>query len=497
MTNKNNSFSIISCITKSSKGIGINGKIPWNLPKELKYFYKTTTNKNKMGIPNGLIMGRKTWDSLKKNNQPLIKRDNIVITHKNLNINNNNVTQVHTLDEALNYYYNKYGNIKTNTNKLFVIGGEFLYNKAINHENCEELLITEIDDSANPYKCDKYFPKIPNHFALINKITKKISNTGIKFKHLTYKNWKDPESEEKQYINLVNNIIKNGYNENGRNGEVRSLFGGTQHKFDLRKGFPLLTTKRIYFDKIIKELIFFMRGETNANILKDNSVNIWNQNTSRTFLDNKGLYNYSIGDMGPMYGWNWCHFGAQYTNCFTNYSGNGFDQFKSLFNQMMINPLSRRLLLSTYDPSKQKQCVLYPCHGLITQFKIIKSNNVDKQYFLDCKTYQRSVDVALGYPFNITSYALLMSIIAHINNLTPRYLFISLGDTHIYKNHLSKIKQQLSRVPLRFPELIINKKINVNENIDNKLNFLMSLLCSDFQIINYFYYPGIQFNMIP
>jgi thymidylate synthase len=207
-------------------------------------------------------------------------------------------------------------------------------------------------------------------------------------------------------------------------------------------------------------------------------------------IDDRGLTQYEEGDMGPMYGWNWRHFGASYSGCNDNYNGRGYDQLEYLIKDLINNPSSRRLLLTTYDPSKVSESVLAPCHGITIQF------NVRNGTYLDCKMYQRSVDVALGYPFNIASYGLLVHILCHVTGYQPGKLTMTLGDTHLYEQHLEKIKNQLNRVPYRFPQLKITKSKDRTDDVKSILKFIEKLQPEDFEIVGYNYYPGIKMDMV-
>jgi dihydrofolate reductase/thymidylate synthase len=501
-----NRFAIISAFTKGNRGIGFENRLPWKIKEDMDWFKKITTQRYEQ-YPDGnsVIMGRKTWDSLPKKFKPLPDRYNFILTRSILDTSKNdpsvNVFAEQDDPEHNNTtYINQFGFVTHNcfvsTHNLklkhFVIGGQQLYEQAIDRPECDELYLTEIDESVynggKAIQCDAFFPQIPRHFKKVEEIPGK--TPGVTFQ--IWKNWRYFESPEYQYIEMLKRIINEGELTEGRNGNVLSVFGDFQHKFDLREGFPLLTTKRMPFDVIIKELLFFIRGDTDAKILSEDGVKIWDDNTTREFLDKRGLRGYPVGDMGPMYGWNWRHFGAQYQGCDIGHSGQGFDQLSQLLSNIMNEPNSRRLLLTTYDPSKVHESVLAPCHGLVVQF------NVSGGEYLDCKMYQRSVDTALGYPFNIASYAAFTHIIAHVTNLKPRYLFTTLGDTHIYENHVEKVQRHFDRHPLKFPSFEITREFEGGDNVTvkDRLKYLESLSSSDFELKDYLYYPGIKMDMV-
>ena len=377
-------FSIVCAMTRKSHGLGFKNRLPWpKIKEDMDYFYSTTTMTNDCNKMNSVIMGRNTWESIPEKFRPLPNRLNIVVTsnpdkiptiHRSQSTNDTPIIGVNSLDQALNHSYNtKY------IENTFVIGGQKICEDAIQRMDCSKLFLTYINKE---YESDVFFPKIPKWMNLSNS-NKVVTTKGIELDFETYDSIADPESDEIQYTNLLKDIIENGESKDGRNGQVISLFG-PQHTFDLQKGFPLLTTKRMFFDGVIKELIFFLRGETDANILSNQGVRIWDGNTSREFLDSRGLNHCIDGDLGPMYGYNFRAFGAPYEGCDKSYVGKGYDQLWHLVNSLVNDPNSRRHLMTTYNPATVKESVLAPCHGLTIQFNV-RSNGE-----LDCKMYQRS-----------------------------------------------------------------------------------------------------------
>ena len=261
--------------------------------------------------------------------------------------------------------------------------------------------------------------------------------------------------------------------KDSRNSKVISQFG-EKMVFDLRKGFPLLTTKRMPFKTILRELLWFIRGSTSNKELNEKNVHIWDGNASKEFLKSRGL-DYDNGELGPVYGFQWRKFGADYNN---NNNSEGCDQLSEVIRLIKNEPSSRRIILSAWNPVDLDKMALPPCHVMI-QF------TVDKEY-LDAQMYQRSGDMFLGVPFNIASYSLLMHIIGSITGYTPRYFHHVLGDAHVYMNHIDAIGEQIHRIPFDFPELQITKKIDNIDDINE----------SDFIIKNYNHYPTIKAEMI-
>jgi thymidylate synthase len=272
--------------------------------------------------------------------------------------------------------------------------------------------------------------------------------------------------EEKAYLCLLEDIITNGDEQNDRTGVgTYSLFGKSL-RFDLSNNtLPIITTRKLYYKAAIEELLFFIRGFTNTKLLEEKGVNIWKGNTSREFLDSRNL-NYAEGEMGPMYGYLW-----------RNY--NGIDQLQNAFNLIKNNPSSRRIMVTAYDPSKSHLSVLDPCH-VMYQFRV--SNNE-----LSCLWFQRSADYCIGIPTNIISYALLTHLMAKATGLKAKELIGFFGDTHVYKNHLTQAKEQLTREPYPFPTLNVKDISSIQD--------MEMLSYNDFEIKGYSHHPPLKMAM--
>jgi thymidylate synthase len=248
-------------------------------------------------------------------------------------------------------------------------------------------------------------------------------------------------------------------------------------RFNLRNQFPLLTTKRVFWRGVAEELLWFIQGSTNANLLKEKKINIWDGNSTREFLDAAGFHERKVGDLGPVYGFQWRHYGAKYGTCDDNYEGKGIDQLKDVIKRIQHNPNDRRIMMTAWNPLDIPKMALPPCHCLV-QFYVANGE-------LSCQLYQRSADVGLGVPFNIASYSLLTYMIAHITNLKPGDFVHTFGDTHIYLNHIEPLKEQLKRIPREFPQLKIKRQINDIEDFKFE----------DFEITGYDPYPPIKMEM--
>jgi len=286
------------------------------------------------------------------------------------------------------------------------------------------------------------------------------------------------EHEEQQYLQLIRKIIQTGNKKGDRTGTGTLSLFGAQMRFSLRDGsFPLLTTKKVFYRGIAEELFWFIRGSTSAKELQEKNVRIWDGNSSRAFLDSIGLNHREEGDLGPVYGFQWRHFGAEYVDMHADYSGKGVDQLANVINLIRTRPDDRRILLCAWNPADLDKMALPPCHCLV-QFYCANGE-------LSCQLYQRSADMGLGVPFNIASYALLTIMLAHVTGLKPGDFVHTLGDAHVYSNHVEALRQQLEREPRPFPTISIKRKV---ENIE-EFKF------EDFEVTGYDPHPKIAMDM--
>ena len=292
--------------------------------------------------------------------------------------------------------------------------------------------------------------------------------------------------EEYQYLDLIHTILERGEHRPDRTGTgTISLFAPPQLRFSLSKPdpaspeapaipiLPLLTTKRVFLRAVVAELLWFVAGSTSSLPLSAAGIKIWDGNGSREFLDSVGLAHRAVGDLGPVYGFQWRHFGAEYVDAQTDYGGQGVDQLAEVIHKLKTNPYDRRIILSAWNPADLKKMALPPCH-VFCQFYVsfpgasrgassadVGTSNGDKprgRGVLSCQLYQRSCDMGLGVPFNIASYALLTHMLAHVCDLTPGEFIHMLGDAHVYLDHVDALKVQLEREPRDFPELAIKRE---------------------------------------
>lgn len=254
-----------------------------------------------------------------------------------------------------------------------------------------------------------------------------------------------------QYLNLIRDIIDNGNQKGDRTGTGTMSIFGRQMRFDLRTSFPLLTTKRVFWKGVVEELLWLIKGSTSSRDLSRKKVKIWDDNGTRQFLDKYGHAHREEGDLGPVYGHQWRHFGATYIDCHTDYTGQGVDQLAQVINTIKTNPNDRRIIMSAWNPCDIGTMALPPCH-VLAQFYVANGE-------VSCMMYQRSCDMGLGVPFNIASYALLTCLIAQVCGLKVGDFIHTLGDAHVYNNHIEPLKTQLARTPRPFPVLKINQEV--------------------------------------
>ncbi|KAK6112686.1 Thymidylate synthase [Brugia pahangi] len=250
--------------------------------------------------------------------------------------------------------------------------------------------------------------------------------------------------DESKYLDQVRYILKNGERIDDRTGVGTISVFGMHSVYSLRNGVvPVLTTKRVYWKGVVEELLWFIRGDTNAKHLSEKGVRIWDANGSRQFLDQCGFSDRSEGDLGPVYGFQWRHCGAEYRGMDADYTNQGIDQLSEIIDLIKNEPHSRRIILSAWNVKDLKLMALPPCHTL-AQFAVRNGE-------LSCQLYQRSGDMGLGVPFNLASYGLLTHMIAHVCGLKTGHLCHVLGDAHVYVNHVDALQEQLKRQPRQFP----------------------------------------------
>eukprot|EP00201_Polytomella_parva_P011595 CAMPEP_0175073910 /NCGR_PEP_ID=MMETSP0052_2-20121109/20897_1 /TAXON_ID=51329 ORGANISM="Polytomella parva, Strain SAG 63-3" /NCGR_SAMPLE_ID=MMETSP0052_2 /ASSEMBLY_ACC=CAM_ASM_000194 /LENGTH=550 /DNA_ID=CAMNT_0016341917 /DNA_START=146 /DNA_END=1798 /DNA_ORIENTATION=- len=520
-------------------GIGLDGKLPWTSKLDMQYFKRLTSTTRDPMRKNAVIMGRHTWETLPLKFRPLPGRINIVLS-SGISVSQdpaNNLFVCKSMDAAFELVAST--DFRDRIETVFVIGGGQVYEKAIKHPGCSAIHYTRVNIKGT--SCSVFFPinYLPllkpqspiletgaqspvdpsaNQFRLwscSNPIFDVNERRDPDDEDIDYSNWQEelrksekrsrfhflcytriptpssppfsPSSlppaintrhEEYQYLDLVREVIDSGVARGDRTGTgTLSVFGRTM-TFNLRHGtFPLLTTKRVFWRGVAEELLWFISGKTDANLLKRKNVTIWDGNGSREYLDSIGLTHREEGDLGPVYGFQWRHFGAEYGTMHDDYTDKGIDQLKDVINRIKANPNDRRLIMTAWNPAALKDMALPPCH-MICQFYVANGE-------VSCMMNQRSCDLGLGVPFNIASYALLTRLISQVCGLMPGDFIHVLGDAHVYSNHIEPLKQQLKNEPRHFPTL----KINANKTV------IDDFLFEDFQLEGYNPHPSIKMDM--
>lgn len=507
--------------TDSVGGIGKDGSIPF--PSDLKYFaQKTTEDYNGVGATNDewrrnvVIVGRATFESF-----PLRKlKGRIVYVVSSTAIaeqlaDSADVKYVPSLAQALKDIGKLMSPVVvtphpylavehyTGAFTVWIGGGERLYNEAMSRY---AYLIDEIHVTTFPgdYGCDRFFrfpaslqnhlhefeAKTPDHIRDKQAAWSLRTVYDIFVKH-----------PEHKYLDLMKEILETGDTVVDRTGVGTKCLFGRQLVFDISETIPLVTTKKVNHAAILKELLWFIRGCTDSKVLESQGVGIWKLNSTREFLDKRGLTENREGDVGPVYGFQWRHFGADYRGADADYTpenGNsGIDQLQKLIEGLRDDPFGRRHILTAWNVSDIDQMALPPCH-MFAQFHVVEkeidsdegNGGGEKVRYLDCLMYQRSYDAALGAPFNMGCYSILTHILATLLGYRPRRFIHTIGNAHVYLNHIDGVKRQLERTPFPFPTVTIHPRL-----AGTGVAGLEMLTLEDVTINGYHSWPYIAFDM--
>lgn len=486
-------FDVIFAIGNRGQ-FGYAGGMPWGKIKEdLQYFAQVTkdvglcdTDKSSNpNIRNAVIMGRGTFESM--GSKPLPGRLNVVISSK-LTEAGTDVLIAKCLSDALDALQILISQKKIS--KVFVIGGVNLIKEALDHPWREQIYVSSIEPfDGVQMRADKWLetPWCTSSLVVVGReLAANVTDiVGRKYqlviqRYVSAKNLLHPEHV---YLDFIRRVIKDGTKIVTRTG-IDCI--GLLHEnisFDLDP-FPLITTRRVFWRGVVEEDLFFLTGKTQSKVLSDKGVNIWEDNTSREFLDKRGMSKHAVGEMGDGYGFQWRHFGAErHPNEQLELGQGGVDQISKLIDNIktvIANPtaeVARRLIVSAWNPAALNTTALPPCH-----YSLNFTVRGDK---LHCLVIMRSSDTIVGLPWNIAQYSLLTYMIAHITGLGVGKISFSLADAHVYVNCLEEVKKQFNRMPRAFPRLkIIGKYKTIDEFHSNS-----------FKLEGYYPHPTLKFEM--
>lgn len=483
-------INLIACVAnyKNRFIIAKNENLLAKLKDDMAFFKNITIGDGK----NIVVMGRKTYYSIPDNFRPLKNRINFVLTNDAQFIKKNNIANnCSSYYDDKRPYFMRFKDFKHFYEKhpqlnIFVIGGGQIYNLFLNQTGImspKNLYITELSGvKFNQSDNLTYMNNFDWKYQLIG-YSEKIVQNQYSYRFLKYsKNVLTyPYTDEYKYLELADSILQKGNTRSDRTGVGTTSTFGSQMRFDISNGtIPLLTTKRVPFKAVITELLWMMSGNTHNKYLTDHGVHIWDGNTSREFLDKRGLEHYEEGVLGPGYGFQIRHQGAKYSQTFADTRNidtskiGGFDQLKYVEDLLEHDPFSRRIMMSYWNPIDFDKTALLPCHYSI-QFYVEEING---EKYLSGMFNMRSSDVFLGLPFNIVFYSTLVHILCLRHNMKPKELIYSGGDIHVYKNHIDQIQEQISRTPRPFPKIELNNSLKTKDWIDMKID--------DFELIGYF-----------
>lgn len=528
-------FELVVAYTFKERGIGNQGKLAWHIPEDMAHFKQITTSNSgitsKYDLYNVVVMGRKTWESIPPKYRPLEKRFNVVLSNSQEYI------------DRMNLEYTEYKNVLfTNWNSLFleggyillqnkiksltdsnyytfqyfIIGGAQIYSQALDtaSSNGNKVIIhsTEIyptTDKNKDLQFDAYFPKVDDKKIQLYSISEFHYSTkeNIWYRFATYSNhiynasYYNPllqynitklftNKEELAYLALMRQILETGKSNSDRTGVGTLSLFGAMLKYSLRDTFPISTTKRIPLRMIFEELMLYISGKTDNRILQEKGIHIWDGNTSREFLDRRGLGEYREGDFGETYGFNMRHYGGKYRGCDEEYSlgGYGFDQLAHAIHLIKTEQYSRRIIIDLWNPATQDRAALPSC---LCKYQF----NVDvESRELNLAIYLRSSDYFLANNWNTCTGALLVHMICALEgvDLKPGELTVFIADAHIYKSHIEQVQENLRREPYPFPKLLVCGSSNKPEN---KKKYIEDFQWEDIELLGYHCHPSIKAEM--
>ena len=478
--------------TDTKGNIGTKNQLLFNVPLDIQRFRTLTQSPHtKAPYRHAVLMGRRTWDSLEERHRPLPNRVNLVLTRNDESARHIRAAGAYPFactEDAITFLNS------LSLRKIFVIGGAALYNDKWLQSKATVIHHTVVDDDASSRYDTTHLVSVdlsflrsfetveewsaPSQCTYVDECSTTKQNRTLTFRTFQRRSSQSSQSKkqvadssggEHQYLQLLQRLIHSPARQT-RNSITLSSFG-ERMLIDLSNGtVPLLTSKKMAWKTVIRELLWFVRGDTDNQKLNDEKVHIWDANASRAFLDSRGLTERAENDLGPVYGFQWRHFGATYTDCHADYTGQGVDQLEDARQQILTDPTSRRMVFTAWNPSDLNQMALPPCH-LLGQWY------VDDEHKLWLQVYQRSGDVFLGVPFNLFSYSVLVHMMAHLTHTKVGGLSYILGDAHIYENHLDVVREQLQRPTHKPPHFRVKETCEVESWNDFTLD--------SFELMNY------------
>jgi len=529
-------FEIVVAYSFKERGIGNQGKLAWHIPEDMAHFKEITTQNagvsstSKFDLYNIVIMGRKTWESIPPRFRPLDKRFNVVLSNSQEYIDKMNCEydplqsgHSNVLFTSWNSLFLEGGYILLQNHikslaesqyscfKYFIIGGAQIYSQALDTatSNGNKIIIhaTEIYPTSNQnqeMKFDVFFPKVDETKMKLYSISQfHYSGKGnIWYRFATYANFLLSISgksfinkEETAYLGLMRQILETGKSNDDRTGVGTLSVFGAMLKYSLKDTFPISTTKRIPLRMIFEELMLYISGRTDNRILQEKGIHIWDGNTSREFLDKRGLQEYREGDFGETYGFNMRHYGGIYRGCDEEYplatsnsEGYGFDQLAHVIHLIKTDPYSRRIIIDLWNPATQDKAALPSC---LCKYQF----NVDTTAReLNLAIYLRSSDYFLANNWNTCTGALLVHMICALDgiDLTPGELTVFIADAHIYKSHLEQVRENLRREPYPFPKLLV---CGGSKEPGKKKQHIEDFQWEDIELLGYRCHPSIKAEM--
>ena len=529
-------FELVVAYSFKERGIGNQGQLAWHIPEDMAHFKQITTYNSgitaKFDLHNIVVMGRKTWESIPPRYRPLENRFNVVLSNSQEYIDQMNAANsdcANLLFTSWNCLFLEGGYIQLQDKikslagseysrfNYYIIGGSQIYSQALQtaSSNGNKVIIhaTEVYlDSNSSVEFDAFFPKVDETKMHLYSISEfQYSSKGnLWYRFTTYSNlefYNLPNDlqcsirkpfeniEEHTYLDLMRRILETGKSNDDRTGVGTMSVFGAMLKFQLRDTFPISTTKRIPLRMIFEELMLYISGRTDNRILQEKGIHIWDGNTSREFLDSRGLVEYREGDFGETYGFNMRHYCGTYQGCDTEYplGAYGFDQLTNAIHLIKTDPYSRRIIIDLWNPATQDRAALPSC---LCKYQF----NVDvAAKELNLAIYLRSSDYFLANNWNTCTGALLVHMICALEgvDLTPGELTVFIADAHIYKSHITQARENLARKPYPYPKLAIKPKredgVALTEG--GKRKNIEEFRWEDIELLGYRCHPGIKAEM--